>query len=1040
MASQPATHRISSLMPRHSSPQHPENPIVVWGGDVNLGRRQHYRAAELGAQNVLAPVSALQEADLAIVNLECVVTTGGEQGRNKQEGGPYYYRARPEMLNILKYAGVNVVTTANNHSGDYGWDAQVEQRHWLAQAGIEAVGSGDTRQQAFAPLIRAVGDLSVALFSVDTTMPLYAATESGGGNAYLAPNDPDTWRSHWQPLIEAARCRAHVVLIAIHWGKNFVSTPEEKQRALGRALIDAGADAVLGASAHVLQGVEIHRGKPIIHDAGDLLFDSKQTELRDSAVFQMELNANGVRKLKFIPLGVGFGYSTPLAGEMAREACARFVTRSQALGTALIAHPDGSAHIDLSPLPRPVSTATQTPAQAPAVFPSPSLPDAKLRRWQPDHPPEATMCDTVHMGPVELVGYRVEPQGLDITSRQMIWVETFWRCKRPLNEDWRLDIRAVPQDGAGITWGIGMDHDPCDWLIPTSRWMPGRLYRDRYGLRPPSVRAWCNGSLRIELAWMAGRDRIHVTPLPVSVTLAMPGRPPAPPLEPSSTRYRNTFDQTQLQSPDGSTWTADQLVHVTGGQWACHPGSDWRARSVVLGIRHLAALPGPTLFVANNPHDRHRHEQFSKAPPGAPDVAGVPVKALESAAGVMVSDALSDLPTSIPVLRVPDTVKAAMELGIAARTRFAGDVIAITGSVGKSTTVGMLTLACGGQGQAIASIDNYNSRVGVPVTLASLAPDARCAILEVALTALRRPNGPITRLIKPTIALVTEVSLSQIGTTPLDEPATALYKSRIFDGLSGPAIAILGEHIRCFDTVRHRAMRHARRLITFGTSPSATIRLLDHHLNADRTEFTLLIDGKPVDVLIHASGITQVHNATAAICAAWASGVDPHVAAQRLTAFRPVAGRGNVADCHVGTHRIRIVNQAYNANPAAMASAIQAFKLMHPEGGGRRIALLSDMLELGKMAQAEHERLLPLLLDSGIHQVHVCGPGMAHLHALLPPTLQGHRFATPEAMCSVLGKLTSNNDLILAKGSNGTGLYAAINRFIEVHTSNGVLP
>src|SRR5690606_1937309 len=241
----------------------PSRPVVVWGGDVNLGRRQHYRTAELGSSNVLR-IPALKEAELSIVNLECVVATQGEQGINRGEGGPYYYRARPEMLQVLIDADIDVVTTANNHSGDYGPSALQEQSAWLDAIGIGHTGAGAQREIAFTPVLRRAGDLNVAVFSIDATQHRYAANEATPGTAYLPLSDAAAWEAELAPRIAAIRERAHIVLIAVHWGDNLARIPSAAQIAVGHSLIDAGADAVLGASAHVLQGIEIYRDRPII--------------------------------------------------------------------------------------------------------------------------------------------------------------------------------------------------------------------------------------------------------------------------------------------------------------------------------------------------------------------------------------------------------------------------------------------------------------------------------------------------------------------------------------------------------------------------------------------------------------------------------------------------------------------------------------------------------------------------------------------------------------------------------------------------------
>src|SRR5690606_27120602 len=167
-----------------------------------LGRRQHYRTAELSSGDVLR-IPALKDADLSIVNLECVVATQGEQGVNKGEGGPYYYRARPEMLQVLIDANIDVVTTANNHSGDYGPDALREQAAWLDAIGIGHTGTGARREAAFTPVLRRAGELNVAVFSIDATQHRYAAADDAPGAAYLPLSDAAAWEAEMAPRIAA---------------------------------------------------------------------------------------------------------------------------------------------------------------------------------------------------------------------------------------------------------------------------------------------------------------------------------------------------------------------------------------------------------------------------------------------------------------------------------------------------------------------------------------------------------------------------------------------------------------------------------------------------------------------------------------------------------------------------------------------------------------------------------------------------------------------------------------------------------------------
>jgi len=500
-------------------------PVVAWGGDVNIGRRQHYLTARLGVPSVLGGVPVLAEADLRIVNLECVVSSRGEQGVPKGEAGPHYYRARPEMLRVLADAGIDVVATANNHSGDYGAEALAEQAALLDAAGIAHAGSGPTLDAALAPVLRRAGHLNVALFAIDTTQRRFAAGKATAGNAYLPLSSPAEWTACLAPRIAAARQKAHVVLVAVHWGKNREPCPSPEEIAVGHAIIEAGADAVLGASAHVVQGVEIHKGRPILHDAGDLLFDAIGRSSKDSdesGVFSLHLGIDGVRCVVFTPVATGFGQTVQLEGERAVAAAGRFLQKSAALGSDFTLAPNGQCTLDLHP-----------PARTPRPPPWPVLPQVARRpeaiqplqqpreEWLPAVvPPEAALEQSLALGPLRLLGVRATPAA--IAGRGMLYVETFWQIDEATGTDWRLDIRAVPAAPATMpAWGVAMDHDPCDWMWPTSRWQPGRIYRDLHGLRPPAGKLLHDARLQIEVGLVGDAGRVERVRLPRDVSFAV---------------------------------------------------------------------------------------------------------------------------------------------------------------------------------------------------------------------------------------------------------------------------------------------------------------------------------------------------------------------------------------------------------------------------------------------------------------------------------------------------------------------------------------
>ena len=204
---------------------------IFFAGDLVLARRMHWCVKEC---KQFGDIPAMREADLRIVNLECVISTVGEQGQEKGEGGPYYYHGRPELLNVIPNAGIEVVLTANNHTGDYGRDAVLESLNYLDEAGLIHVGSGKNIFDASEPVFVKANDLSIAIFSVDATMKYFAATEDQPGIWYLPPRNIALWRSTFTQKIADARRHADAVIVAPHWGLPGIKEPLEYMKTLGR--------------------------------------------------------------------------------------------------------------------------------------------------------------------------------------------------------------------------------------------------------------------------------------------------------------------------------------------------------------------------------------------------------------------------------------------------------------------------------------------------------------------------------------------------------------------------------------------------------------------------------------------------------------------------------------------------------------------------------------------------------------------------------------------------------------------------------------
>ena len=237
-----------------------EQVTLSFVGDILLDSK--FGQALTRGEDRFAQTAALLDADLSVGNLECPVATSGAAVDKI-----YTFRAQPSTLPRLREY-FDAVSVANNHSGDYGTVAFAETLTRLRATGLPYFGGGRDSSEAHAPLLLKKRGLTIALLGYDEFHPRsFEATPERAGVA---------WAEEEQIVLDITRARAagaQVVLPFLHWGWENEFAPSERQRELARALIDAGASAVIGAHPHVTQGAEMYRGKPIVYSLGNFAFD-----------------------------------------------------------------------------------------------------------------------------------------------------------------------------------------------------------------------------------------------------------------------------------------------------------------------------------------------------------------------------------------------------------------------------------------------------------------------------------------------------------------------------------------------------------------------------------------------------------------------------------------------------------------------------------------------------------------------------------------------------------------------------------------------
>jgi poly-gamma-glutamate synthesis protein (capsule biosynthesis protein) len=304
-------------------------------GDAMLGRSVNERWQDGPPAGVWGGLAdRLRGLDGLVTNLECCLST-----RGTRKDRVYTFRADPGWaIPALEAAGTTAVSLANNHVLDFGPTALGDTIAHLAGAGIGHAGAGPDRDAALDPATVEVGGVEVAIVGLTDRAPAYAAASDRPGTAFasLEPADPVS-RQTVDAALERARAADPDLLVAsLHWGPNWETRPSSAHRRQARSLIDRGVDVVHGHSAHVVQGVEVYRGRPIVYDAGDFVDDYvHKPDLHNERSFLFELVvADGhLAALELVPIEIAEETVAPAGSETAawlREAMRR---RSRGFGT-----------------------------------------------------------------------------------------------------------------------------------------------------------------------------------------------------------------------------------------------------------------------------------------------------------------------------------------------------------------------------------------------------------------------------------------------------------------------------------------------------------------------------------------------------------------------------------------------------------------------------------------------------------------------------------------------------------------------------------
>ncbi len=452
-------------------------------------------------------------------------------------------------------------------------------------------------------------------------------------------------------------------------------------------------------------------------------------------------------------------------------------------------------------------------------------------------------------------------------------------------------------------------------------------------------------------------------------------------------------------------WNTNNIIDATGGRDV--NGCNWIHSSNI--STDTRSIKKGDLFIAlkGKNFDGHNflHEAF-----------------LKGAVAAIVSEGKYK---NFPLIIVQDTLKAlhGMASYYIRNVLVDAKVIAITGSVGKTTTKDMLHTVLSQYGVSHANEGNLNNNIGLPLTILKAPKNCQYLILEMGMN----KAGEIKELSKisnPNIVVITNIEPAHTENfSSLFDVAQA--KLEILYGMKNNGTLVLSRDNKYYDYLSSHANRN---VISFGKDKNAEVCLLDLISNDDGLNLKIrLSDNQIINCNLRVQGEHFAYSALAVAAVVQSLGLDLSKLPLALENFSVTKGRGNIHKVKYNRKYIHLIDDSYNANPASMKTAI---KTLSTYSNQRKVALLGDMLELGDESIEFHTDLVKIITGNNIDKVYTVGKFMLELHELLPDNMRGAHFNDSNQLKSNLADIIQNNDAILVKGSRGMKMDLIVREFI----------
>ena len=452
-------------------------------------------------------------------------------------------------------------------------------------------------------------------------------------------------------------------------------------------------------------------------------------------------------------------------------------------------------------------------------------------------------------------------------------------------------------------------------------------------------------------------------------------------------------------------WDNSSVLEATGGEVY----GKWSASGISIDSRNVKS---GDIFVALKGERADGHDFVS-------DV-------LKTAAAVMVERIPKGCDKKIHnIILVDDTLDALRKLAIFHKKRCKAKIIAVTGSLGKTSTKEQLKLAFAKLGKTYSSEGNYNSQRTAPISLALMPLDTEFGVFELGMSYAGEMTI-LSKIFMPDVSIITTIAPVHLENfSSVDDIARA--KAEIFSGMNSNGIAILNGDNQYINILESEARRNGvNNIMRFGESQNNEAFLLSCDSDGDVMKVSSNILNKKVEYNMLSQGKHHAINSLSVLLGVRALGLDVQKASSGLKEFTSVKGRGLTKETILkNKKKITLIDDSYNASVLSIKAALDV--LSKKSGCKRKVAVLADMYELGEIAVEEHKGLLNAIKESGVNKVISVGPLMKELFDILPHDLRLQHFNDYSEAIKNIDELLKESDCVLVKGSLGTKIHELVN-------------